>query len=90
MAYLEQRVDGKALVEFGAQAGESLVGEENIALDLSCDPIDRSRIAQPQCFSSLLKGSICVEDGIQEAICAQGRKSRWRRSVDVDGDSRLF
>lgn len=64
MADLEERQDGKALVELGAQAGEGLVGEEDIALHLLRYRINGARVSQTQRISPRLEGVVCVEDGV--------------------------
>lgn len=73
MADLEERKDGEALVELGAQAREGLVGEEDIALDLPCYRINGARVSQAEGISPRLERVVCVEDGVHEAICP------WRR-----------
>lgn len=55
MTYLEDGREGEALIELGAQARESLVGEKNIALDFLCYLIDGAGVAQPKGFSSRLE-----------------------------------
>lgn len=93
MAYLEQRVDGEALVQFGAQARECLVGEEDIALDLLRYLINCAGVAEAKRLPSRLNGSICVEHGIQEAVRTQWReclRDCLRYCSDVDGHCRLF
>lgn len=90
MAYLKQRVDGKALVQFGAQAGKGLVGEEDIPLHLSRNAINVARIAQSQRRPSVLEGSVCVEDAVEEGIGAHGLEMGNGSDLDLCGQRRLF
>lgn len=93
MAYLEERVDGEALVEFGAQAREGLVGKEDISLNFLGYLVDSSGVAEAKGFSSRLERTDCVKDGVQEAVALQWRQRWWQRlrcGYNVDGHCRLF
>lgn len=90
MANLKERHDGEALVELGAQTRKGLVGEEDISLDLFRYLVDCAGVAEAERIPSCLEGSICVEDRIQEAIGLDGREGDGLRSIDLDGDCRLF
>lgn len=93
MADLKERQNGKALVELSAKAGEDLVGEEDIALDLLCYRIHRARVLQAERISPRLEGVVCVQDGVHEAICPHRRRDGccyWRRDLDFDRDSYFF
>jgi hypothetical protein len=67
MADLEEREDGEALVQLGAQSREGLVGEEDISGDLPGDLVDGAGIAQTERIPSGLHGAVDVEDGIEDA-----------------------
>lgn len=73
MADLEERRDGEALVQLGAQAREGLVGEENTALNLSGDVVDGAGVAQAERCSSVLEPSVCVQHGVNDAAGARRR-----------------
>jgi len=75
VADLEERRYREALIQLCAQAGERLVGEEHIPLDLFRDVVHCAWIAQPKCCSSLLKGSVCVKEDVEDAI-GLGRRRR--------------
>lgn len=55
MADLEERRNGEALVQLGAQAGEGLVGEEDAPLDLRGDVVDGAGVAQAERCSAVLE-----------------------------------
>ncbi len=60
MADLEQGVYREALVQLCSQSRERLVREKYTPLNLLGNLINRTRVAQSQCFSSLVKGVVCV------------------------------
>lgn len=74
MADLEERVYREALVQFGSQASKSLVVEENAALDLLCDLIDGTWVTKAERCSSVVEGSVCIEEGVDDGVCSRG----WR------------
>lgn len=73
MADLEQGRDGEALVQLGAQARESLVGEEDAPLDLGGDVVDGAGVAQAERCSLVLEASVCVQEGVYHAASARCR-----------------
>lgn len=58
MAYLEQRRRTEHLGDFGAEAGEGVLVEEDILLDLFRDVVNGARIAQPEGISSVLEAGV--------------------------------
>lgn len=73
MADLEKRRNGEALVQLCAQAGEGLVGEEDVPLDLSGDVVDGAGVAQAEGCSSVLERPVCVQNGVEDAAGARRR-----------------
>ncbi len=55
MAYLEERIDGEALVQFRAQTREGQIVEKDSSLHLPIDLIHRPRIAKAKRCSSVMK-----------------------------------
>ena len=81
MADLEDGVQAETLIELGAQAGESLVGEEDVALHLLGDLFNGARVAEAERRSSVLEGPVCVEYDIEDGV---GRRRR-RLAGDFEG-----
>lgn len=55
MAYLEEGVNGKALVQFRAQTGEGEVVEKDSSLHLPIDLIHGARVAETERCSSVVE-----------------------------------
>ena len=94
MADLEQGGYAEALVELGAQAGEGLVGEEDVALDLLGDLVDCAGVGQSEQRSPVLEGVVCGEEGVEHGIGALRGQCCWDGGDFIDGggddQDRLF
>lgn len=78
MAYLEERVNGEALVEFCAKTGEGEVVEEDSPLHLPIDLVHRPGVTEAKRCSSVVESLVCIEDGAEEAAGLRGRESDRR------------
>lgn len=60
MGNLEQRRNAECLCEIGAQAGEGIVGQKDLSLDLSGDIINLSGVRETELRSLLRESDVCV------------------------------
>lgn len=71
MGDLEKGVQAEGLGEIGAQAGEHVVVEENIALNFLGQALDSAGVRQAELCASLLEGAKCVGDSLGYRVVAQ-------------------